>query len=76
MHVFECLRKEIEKCDGLQGFFFNYAIGGGTSTSFLRAVYEYMDLKKLSFGLTIWPSSKDKLSSVIEPYNAIFNLSD
>ena len=50
-------------------------MGGGTSTSFLKAVYDYMDYNKQSFGLSIWPSPEDKLASVIEPYNAVFNIS-
>ena len=72
--VYEAMRKEIEMCDGFQGFFFNYAVGGGTATSFLEAIYDSIEYKKQSFGLSIWPSQKDKLSSVIEPYNAAFNI--
>ena len=63
-------------CDGFQGFFFNYSLGGGTSTSFLKAMYESIEPKKLSFGLSIWPSPKDQFASVVEAYNAVFNVSD
>jgi len=74
----EALRKEYEICDHVQGFLFNFAVGGGTGSGFGGLLIEHMSdeykkVPKISFA--IYPS--ETLSTcVVEPYNALLSTHD
>lgn len=55
----ERLRKEVEKCDELQGFMMFNSIGGGTGSGFGSLMLKKMSVeyaKKTKMGFTIFPS--------------------
>ncbi len=54
--VMEGIRRELEMCDGFQGFFFNYAMSGGTSTSLLMKLEECIDSKDLKINFSVFPN--------------------
>ena len=67
------MRKIIENCNNLQGFFFFNSVGGGTGSGFGDALLQQMAQiygKKLKFGFVIYPSPHIS-QSVVEPYNAV-----
>jgi tubulin beta len=75
--VMKALRREVEKCERLQGFQLTHSLGGGTGSGLgsllmQRIKEEYCDSVVSTY--SVFPS--DKVSSVeVEPYNCIFALS-
>ncbi|CAD7946593.1 unnamed protein product [Amoebophrya sp. A120] len=72
--VMDAVRKEVDKCQSLQGFFVFHSFGGGTGTGVgvevldtLRAQFA----KKVIMQPLVYPS-QDYVSSVVEPYNCMF----
>lgn len=70
----DAIRKEVDKCRSLQGFFFFHSFGGGTGTGVgveildaLRTQYS----KKVIMQPVIFPS-QDFAASTVEPYNCMF----
>lgn len=70
----DVIRKEVDKCRSLQGFFFFHSFGGGTGTGVgveildaLRTQYP----KKVILQPVIFPSAEFATSNV-EPYNCMF----
>ncbi len=67
----DALRKEVDKCSNLQGFFVFHAFGGGTGSG---VGVELLDSLRENFAKkpimqpVIYPSN-DFASSVVEPYN-------
>ena len=52
--MMELIRKEMEQCDGIQGTFINYALGGGTSSTLFSGLstemaVNYGKLKNVGF---------------------------
>lgn len=69
----EYLRKQQERCDGLQGFLCFNSVGGGTGSGLACLLLERLsvDHGKLSkFGFVIYPSPQVS-TSVVEPYNSV-----
>jgi tubulin beta len=79
--VLENVRKEVERCNCLQGIQFSHAVGGGTGSGLtgllLKTLHDYLDKgsKCVLQSFTILPSPG--VSDVlIEPYNAALALQD
>ena len=75
---YDNIRKLIEKCDSLEGFFLIHSLGGGVGSSFSSALLRYLNLdyyKKMKFNISIFPSNESN-SSIIEIYNSIFAIND
>ncbi|CAD8099876.1 unnamed protein product [Paramecium primaurelia] len=71
------IRKQIERCDGLQGIMLYHSIGGGFGGGFTSKILELLsgDLAKITKAtVSILPSEKNLQSSVIEPYNSLMTL--
>lgn len=71
--VLDVVRKEVEDCDCIQGFYFSHSIGGGTGsgmgTLMVQKVFDqYPSSMRISF--TVYPS-KSVSDTVVEPYNAV-----
>ena len=74
--VLDCLRKEAETCDCMQGFQLCHSLGGGTGSGMgtllvSRIREEYPDRIFSTFSVVPSPSTSD---AVVEPYNAVFSL--
>eukprot|EP01115_Flamella_aegyptia_P009006 TRINITY_DN3786_c0_g1_i1.p1 TRINITY_DN3786_c0_g1~~TRINITY_DN3786_c0_g1_i1.p1 ORF type:complete len:518 (+),score=110.25 TRINITY_DN3786_c0_g1_i1:41-1594(+) len=74
--VMDAIRKEVERCDVLQGFQFTHSLGGGCGSGLGTLILtkikeEYPD--RLSFTFPIIPSAKVS-DAVVEPYNAVLSL--
>jgi len=71
------LRKEVEKCESLEGFMLFHSLGGGTGSGFGTYVMktlkdEYPDVFK--FSVCIVPSENDDV--IVSPYNSMFSLNE
>jgi len=67
------LRKLVDKCDNVQGFVVNHAVGGGTGSGLAPLVLERIAVdyrKKSKIGIEVYPSPTIS-TSVVEPYNAL-----
>jgi tubulin alpha len=71
--VLDRIRKESEKCSGLQGFLVFHSFGGGTGSGFTSLLMERMCAeygKKSKLEFAIYPSPQLS-TAVVEPYNSI-----
>jgi tubulin epsilon len=73
----EKIRKEVEKCDSLEGFMLLHSIGGGTGSGFgtytMKVLKDhYPDVFK--FSICVIPSSEDDV--LVSPYNSMFSLNE
>ncbi|KAJ1630762.1 Tubulin/FtsZ, GTPase domain-containing protein [Pavlovales sp. CCMP2436] len=73
--VLDRIRKEADRCAGLQGFLVFHAIGGGTGSGFGSLLLEHLSVdysrtSKLTF--TIYPSPR-AATACVEPYNAVIS---
>merc|ERR1719446_342294 len=79
--VLENVRKEVERCNCLQGVQFTHSVSGGTGSGLtgllLKTLYDYLDKGSKcilqTFTLVPAPGLSDVL---IEPYNAALGLQD
>lgn len=67
------IRKAVEKCSGIQGFFVYHSFGGGTGSGFCTRLMtalakDYSKKSKVEFG--VYPSPKIS-TAVVEPYNTV-----
>ncbi|KAK3726328.1 hypothetical protein RRG08_021059 [Elysia crispata] len=67
------IRRSVEKCSGLQGFFLFHSFGGGTGSGFNAKLMDaiasdYNKKSKIEFG--IYPSPRIS-TAVVEPYNTV-----
>lgn len=72
--VSERMRKAVDLCDNLQGFFIYHSVGGGTGSGVaVEVLHDLHDqyAKKVIVQPLIYPSSNFS-SSIVEPYNCIF----
>jgi tubulin alpha len=71
----ESIRKQSEKCGGLQGFFLFHSVGGGTGSGFGALLLDRLSVdfgKKPKLDFCIYPSPRIS-TSVVEPYNSILS---
>ncbi|XP_026481431.1 tubulin alpha-1 chain-like [Ctenocephalides felis] len=71
--VQERLRKLVERCDCIQGFFLFHTLGGGTGSGFTTLLAEQLSVcypRKSKLQFAIYPSPKIS-TAVVEPYNAV-----
>jgi tubulin alpha len=71
----EAIRKQTEKCGGLQGFFLFHSVGGGTGSGFGALLLDRLSVeygKKPKLDFCIYPSPRIS-TSVVEPYNSILS---
>lgn len=71
--VMDCLRKEVENTQALQGFIITHSIGGGTGSGLGSLILEKIKEeypKKIIMTITIFPSPLMS-DAVVEPYNAV-----
>jgi tubulin alpha len=71
----ECIRKQAENCDGLQGFLLYHSVGGGTGSGFASLLMERLSMdfgKKSKLDFCIYPSPQVS-TSVVEPYNSVLS---
>ncbi|KAB7498418.1 Tubulin beta-1 chain, partial [Armadillidium nasatum] len=73
--IFECVRKETENCECLQGFQMIHSLGGGTGSGMGTLVIsklreEYPDRIMNTFSIVPSPKVSD---TVVEPYNAVLS---
>jgi tubulin alpha len=69
------LRKLVDNCDNVQGFFINHAVGGGTGSGLGALILERIAVdyrKKSKFGFEVYPSPTIS-TCVVEPYNALLS---
>jgi tubulin alpha len=69
------LRKLVDKCDNVQGFIINHAVGGGTGSGLGALVLERIAVdykKKSKLGFEVYPSPTIS-TCVVEPYNALLS---
>jgi len=74
--IMEQIRKEVEKCKGLQGFIMTHAVGGGSGAGLgalmmERIKEEYPKVILWTYSILPSPLLSD---AVVEPYNAILTL--
>jgi len=72
-HFLERLRKQEEKCDNLEGFFFMHSINSGTGSGFWSSLISHDFGKKAICNFTIFPSA-NLSNAIVEPYNAVLGL--
>eukprot|EP00026_Physarum_polycephalum_P004514 Phypoly_transcript_04535.p1 GENE.Phypoly_transcript_04535~~Phypoly_transcript_04535.p1 ORF type:complete len:546 (+),score=114.95 Phypoly_transcript_04535:83-1720(+) len=75
--VMASLRKEIERCDSLQGFQILHALGGGTGSGFgAKILSEIMETyySKICIPFSLYPTPALGYKSVVEPYNTVLAL--
>ena len=75
-YMHDVIRKEIESCDGLQGFQMTHSLCGGTGSGFCSALLErlrefYCEKQVMTF--SVFPSMKVS-DTFVEPYNAILSI--
>lgn len=73
--VLDCVRKEAEECDCLQGFQLSHSLGGGTGSGMgtlllSRIREEFPERILATFSVTPSPKVSD---TVVEPYNAMLS---
>jgi tubulin alpha len=69
------IRRVADNCESLQGFLLFNSVGGGTGSGFSSLLMERLSvdyLKKIKFGLTVYPSPQVS-TSVVEPYNSVLS---
>jgi tubulin alpha len=67
------LRKLIDCCDNVQGFFLTHSVGGGTGSGLGTLILERLAVdyrKKSKIGFEVYPSPTIS-TSVVDPYNAL-----
>lgn len=75
-NVMDCVRKEAEACDSLQGFQITHSLGGGTGSGFgtlllSKIADEYQDRMVMTFSVFPSPRVSD---TVVEPYNTTLSV--
>ncbi|GFO45704.1 tubulin alpha chain [Plakobranchus ocellatus] len=74
-NTLETIRKSVEKCSGLQGFFIFHSFGGGTGSGFVSRLMEQMGAsyaKKSKIEFAVYPSPRIS-TAVVEPYNTVLS---
>ncbi|KAH7286685.1 hypothetical protein KP509_32G018100 [Ceratopteris richardii] len=69
------VRRAVDNCNGLQGFFIFNAVGGGTGCGLGSLLLERLSVdygKKSKLGFTIYPSPQVS-TAVVEPYNSVLS---
>ena len=71
----DTVRKQVEMCDSLQGFFFLHSLGGGTGSGL--GTYILQDLADVypsvfKFSTCVFPSNDDDV--ITSPYNSMLAL--
>lgn len=67
------IRKQVEKCSGLQGFLLFNSFGGGTGSGFTSLLLERLHndyAKALNLQFSVYPAPKIS-TAVVEPYNSV-----
>jgi tubulin alpha len=70
----DAIRRQVDLCDNLQGFFVFHSVGGGCGSGLGCSILEEMrdDFnKKVIFQPLLYPS-RNLSSSIVEPYNCVF----
>ncbi|WUR03291.1 tubulin alpha chain (TBA) [Vairimorpha necatrix] len=71
--VMEQIRRMVDNCDGLQGFFIFHSFGGGTGSGFGSLLMDRLDAefgKKSKLEFSIYPAPAIS-TAVVEPYNSV-----
>jgi len=71
----ERIRKQAERCDGLQGFLGFHSVGGGTGSGLGSLILERLAAdypKKCKLDFCVYPSPQIS-TSVVEPYNSVLS---
>jgi len=69
------IRKTVDQCDALQGFFIFHSVGGGTGSGFASLLLEHLSQdypKKAKLDFCVYPSPH-VATSVVEPYNSVLS---
>jgi len=69
------IRKLVDECNGLQGFFIFHSVGGGTGSGFGTLLLERLSVeygKKSKMDFCIYPSPQVS-TAVVEPYNSVLS---
>lgn len=72
----ERVRKAVDMCDMLQGFFIINSLGGGTGSGFAALLLERLGIeyiKRTKFQIVIAPSSHLS-TAVVDPYNGVLSM--
>lgn len=67
------IRRQAEKCDGLQGFLVFNSFGGGTGSGFTALLLERLQndyAKSIQLQFAVYPAPKIS-TAVVEPYNSV-----
>ena len=73
--VLDNIRKQVDNCDGFQGFMIHHSVGGGTGSGFGALLLERLSSdygKKSKLDFCIYPSPKIS-TAVVEPYNSVLS---
>ena len=77
--VLNCVRRESEKCDHLQGYIYTHSYGGGTGSGFFALLLEQIRAtegqKANQMEMGVFPSPLTA-SSIVEPYNTVLAVAD
>lgn len=71
--ILDRIRKTVDQCDSVQGFFFFNSLGGGTGSGLTALLMEKLTIdygKKSKFQFLVYPSPLVS-SAVVEPYNSL-----
>ncbi|OAG31229.1 tubulin alpha [Nematocida displodere] len=69
----EQIRRLVDNCDSLQGFFIFHSFGGGTGSGLGSLIMERLDMqyeKKSKLEFAVYPAPQVS-NSVVEPYNSV-----
>jgi tubulin alpha len=69
------IRKTVDQCESLQGFFIFHSVGGGTGSGFASLLLEHLSNdypKKAKLDFCVYPSPH-VATSVVEPYNSVLS---
>jgi tubulin alpha len=67
------LRRLVDNCTGLQGFFVFHSFGGETGSGFIALLLEFLSTnygKKSKLKFCVYPAPQLS-TSVVEPYNSV-----
>lgn len=77
-HTMDSIRKIVETCENLQGFFLFHSQGGGTGSGFTSLLIESLSIdyaKLMQYQVSIFPSPVLNVA-IVEPYNSLLIISE